>query len=257
MANYLKSEWYRVCRSKVVLVFTLIFAGVTLAGNILLSVIGSTDPEFFYNTVRFSLSNLLAMMVALFFIAGVLITRLHPNDLGNGIIKNAVMGGMPRWQLFTAKTLVGIGVGLVSMAVILLVYIGSAVLLLKGPSTEIILILLGGVAAALPSIIAVVILAIVCLHVFSNASWSFFLWLSIVFVVPTIFQVLGLYFEPLALVASWLPTNFFQNEVMITLSSHEVLWETSSGLAKCLIAGTGFSLLFFAAGLWQAKRIEL
>lgn len=257
MMNYLKSEWYRITRSTTIYLFTLVVAGITLAANIVLFVFANSVPEFPYGTVHFSASNLVAAMPLLFVLAGVLVVLLYADDHKNGTLKNAIVEGIVRWQLFTAKSLVSVLIGVLSMVVILLVYVGSAVLLLEGPAYEPVGVLLSGVAAALPSIIAVVVFGIACLHLFNSSYSALFFWMVIVFVAPRILHALGLVLEPLRLVASWLPTNFLQDEVMANMSGFDCLWETPLGLTKCLVAGVGFTVLFFVIGLWRTKKMEL
>ena len=64
--------------------------------------------------------------------------------------------------------------------------------------------------------------------------------------------------EPVGALASWLPYNFFSNEVAINQSGlAEFLWDTPAGLAKCLIAGFAGVAVFGIAGLWRAGRPEL
>ncbi|MDR1185594.1 MAG: ABC transporter permease [Coriobacteriales bacterium] len=256
MMNYLKSEWYRITRRPTIYLFTLIVAGITLAANIILFVFANFDSGFPYALVLFSLSNLLAGMPMLFGFAGLLVVLLYADDRKNGTLKNALVEGMPRWKLFTAKSLISVLMGILSMVVILLVYIGSAVLLLEGPVIEPVGLLLGGVVAALPSVIAVVVFAIACFHIFSSSNHAFIFWMAIIFVVPGVLSTLGLYLEPLRLIASWLPTNFFRDALTANMSGFDCLWETPFGLTKCLVAGTGFSVLFFVIGLWHTKRME-
>ena len=64
--------------------------------------------------------------------------------------------------------------------------------------------------------------------------------------------------EPVGALASWLPYNFFSNEVAINQSGlAEFLWDTPAGLAKCLIAGFAGVAVFGIAGLWRASKREL
>ncbi len=257
MAHYLKSEWYRITRSKTLYLYTLVLAAVTLAANTLLFVMNQLEPGFPYGTVHFSLSNVVGMIPMVIALAGVLAILLYADDLKRGTFKNALLQGMPRAQLFLAKCLMSVLAGVISMAGILLVYVGSAVIMLHGPAAESVQVLLGGMGAALPTLIAVIVLALACLHLCSGTASAFLLWISIVFVVPSILHSLGLYFEPVAQIANWLPTVFFQSEVIANRSGFDCLWETPSGLMKCLVTGGGFMVLFAALGLWRTRKMEL
>ena len=149
------------------------------------------------------------------------------------------------------------GLGLASMTVILAVYVGSAVLLLEGPA-DAVSILLKGVAAALPFTVACVVLGVAVCSVLPKTSAAFLVWLAIVAIVPSALHAVGMVVEPVGALASWLPYNFFSNEVAINQSGlAEFLWDTPAGLAKCLIAGFAGVAVFGIAGLWRASKTEL
>ena len=134
---------------------------------------------------------------------------------------------------------------------------GSAVLLLEGPA-DAVPILLKGVAAALPFTVACVVLGVAVCSVLPKTSAAFLVWLAIVAIVPSALHAVGMVVEPVGALASWLPYNFFSNEVAINQSGlAEFLWDTPAGLAKCLIAGFAGVAVFGIAGLWRASKTEL
>ena len=231
MLNYTKSELYRIVHGRELYLFTGVLCAIVLLSSVLLWAMAST-PDFPYATVRFSLSNLISMLPSLFLLAGLLVWVLFADDRKDGTFKNAVADGCSRRDLFVGKCLVSTGLGLASMMVILAVYVGSAVLLLEGPA-DAVPILLKGVAA-------------------------FLVWLAIVAIVPSALHAVGMVVEPVGALASWLPYNFFSNEVAINQSGlAEFLWDTPAGLAKCLIAGFAGVAVFGIAGLWRASKREL
>ncbi|MEG2747282.1 MAG: ABC transporter permease [Gordonibacter sp.] len=256
MLNYMKSEWYRISRGKEIYLFTGILCAIVVAANVLLCVMAAT-PDFPYSTVRFSLSNLLSSLGVLFFVAGILVWVLFADDRKDGTLKNAVAYGLSRCSLFVGKCVVSVAFGLASMVLVLAVYIGSAVLLLEG-STESVVWLLKGVAAALPFTVACVVLAVAAFATLSKPITAFWVWVSIVTIIPLVLNMIGLAVEPVAAVASWMPTNFFMHEVAINQSGlAQFLWDTPVGLAKCLISGFTGIAVFAAAGLWRADKTEL
>ena len=87
---------------------------------------------------------------------------------------------------------------------------------------------------------------------------AFLVWVAVVSVIPAVLNVVGLGVEPVARLASWLPANFFANEVAINQSGlAQFLWDTPEGLATCLIAGIAGIAVFGAVGLWRAGKAEL
>lgn len=256
MLNYMKSELYRIVHGRELYLFTGVPCAIVLASSVLLWAMAST-PDFPYATVRFSLSNLISMLPSLFLLAGLLVWVLFADDRKDGTFKNAVADGCSRRDLFVGKCLVSTGLGLASMTVILAVYVGSAVLLLEGPA-DAVSILLKGVAAALPFTVACVVLGVAVCSVLPKTSAAFLVWLAIVAIVPSALHAVGMVVEPVGALASWLPYNFFSNEVAINQSGlAEFLWDTPAGLAKCLIAGFAGVAVFGIAGLWRASKTEL
>lgn len=257
MLNYMKSEWYRIVHGREVYLFTGVLCAIVLLANVLLVGVGASDPNFPYATVRFSLSNLISSLSILFFMAGLLVWILFADDRKDGTFKNAIVHGCSRRDLFVGKCIVSTVLGLISMAVILIVYVGSAVVLLEG-STETVVILLQGVAAALPFTVACVVLAVAVCAALPKSTVGFLVWIAVVSLIPMALRMVGLAIEPVGALASWLPANFFQNEVIINQSgAAEFLWNTPAGLAKCMIAGFSGIAIFFVVGLWRANKTEL
>lgn len=256
MLNYLKSEWYRISRGKELYLLVGILCAIVLAANVLLRVM-TTTPDFPYSTVRFSLSNLISSLGMLFFAAGLLVWVLFSDDRKDGTFKNAIAYGISRRTLFVGKCIVSVVVGLGGLVVVLAVYIGSAVLLLEG-SAESVIYLLKGVAAALPFTIACVVLAVAVFATLTKPITAFWVWLAIVFIIPSVLNMVGLMIEPVATLASWMPINFFANEVSVNQSGvAQFLWDTPTGLMKCLIAGLTGVVIFAGVGLWRADKTEL
>ena len=257
MLNYMKSEWYRIVRGKELYLLTGILCAVVLAANVLLWAMSHT-PDFPYSTVWFSLSNLISSLGMVFMMAGLLVWLLFGDDRKDGTFKNAIAQGLARRDLFIGKCLVSLAFGLMSMVAVLVVYIGSAVLLLGGPAAEPVTFLLKGVAAALPFTAASVILAVAVCATLSKPTEAFLVWIAVVFLVPMALNMVGRLVEPVAALANWLPANFFANEVVINMGGAAVfLWDTPEGLAKCLIAGLAGIAVFAAVGLWRAQKTEL
>ena len=257
MLSYLKSECWRIATSKGVYLLTFALAALALAANLLLFAMNHLEADFPYGTARFSLSNLIAMIFLVMLFAGVLAFLLYADDRKNGTTKNTLAAGLSRTQVFFGKCLTSSCFGLASALVILLIYIGSAVVLLDGPASEAVAVLLLGIVAVLPASVAAIVLTIASLHFIQNSYWAATFWMVVLFVVPTLIFSLGLYFEPLALLAGWLPGSIFLNEVgEVSMSSFDCLWQTGSGMLRCLLAGIISGAIFFGFGLWCSRRME-
>ena len=184
--------------------------------------------------------------------------NLFSDEGKDGTFKNAVSHGLSRRDLFVGKCLVSSALGLISLSVFLIVYIGSALALLEGPGLEAVGYLLQGVAAALPFTIACVVLAVAVCAKLPTSLMGFFVWLAVVVFIPMALGYLGMVSELVGDVANWMPYNFFSSGVLINQSGvSQFLWDTPDGLAKCLIAGFAGIAIFGAVGLWSANKTEL
>lgn len=257
MLNYMKGEWYRIMRGKEVYLLTGALSLLALAANALELAMTFVDPGFPYATVRFNLGIVTSSLGTLFLVAGMLVWFLYSEDRKSGTLKNALSHGCSRTAVFAGQCIVSSLVGLACMAVVLVVYVGSAVLLLEGPALEPVVDLLSGIAAALPSTLAAVVLMAAVLACCKSTSSALVVWAVVLFVVPYTLRMVGLLVEPVAAVAGWLPPNFFATEALVSMSGKSLLWNDPTGLAKCLIAGFVGLAAFSAAGVWRARKVEL
>lgn len=256
MLSYMKSECYRIATSKGLYLFTFGIAGFAFAINLLLFAMNHLEADFPYGTVRFSLSNLITLIYLVMFCAGLVTALLYADDRKNGTMKNALTIGLSRTQAFASKCFISCFFGLISMAVILFIYLGSAVLLLNGSSAEALTVLFQGILAILPTAIAAAIFAVASFHFIQSTTWAQIFWIAILFVVPMLIHTFGMYFESLALLSSWLPTNIFLYENLVTMSVFECVWQTPFGMMKCLVTGIIAIVLATAFGLWRTSKME-
>ena len=257
MLNYVKSEWYRIAHGRELYLLTSTLCAVVLAANVILYAMTFVDDTFPYATVKFSLSNLLGMLTLLFALAGLLVALLYADDRKNGTLKNAIVHGCSRTSLFVGKCLVSLGAGLICMALVLVVYIASAVILLEGPIDEPIAMLLTAIVAALPSIVAVVVLAVGLDGFFPKTTGAVVAFIVIVFAIPQVLALIGLRVEPVAAFAQWLPSTIFGSEVNEVFAGGQLPWDKPFGWGRCLLSGVLGAMLFAAVGLRRARKTEL
>ena len=257
MLNYMKGEAFRIVRGKEIYLLAGVLSLLAIAANAIAFAMTFVDPGFPYATVRFSLGIVTSSLGSLFFTAGVLVWLLYSEDRRNGTLKNALSHGCSRTSVFAAQCVVSSLAGLACMAVELAAYVGSAVLLLEGPVLVPVADLLSGIAAALPSALAAVVLMAAVLAHCKSTSSALVTWVVVLFVIPYTLRMAGLFFEPVAVVAGWLPPNFFATEALVSMSGSSLLWNDPAGLAKCLVAGFVGVAVFGGVGAWRARKIEL
>lgn len=258
MLNYMKSEWYRMTHSKESYVFTGIMAGLALLLNLILFVFSRFEPGFRYATVSFSLSFLASSMNILFLTGAALVSVLYGNEKKNGLTKNIISYGLSREQLFIGKCIISTVVSICSMVVILIVFIGSAVLLLEQGNIEnAVEITLRGVASAISAAIAYEVLAIGLYTICEKDIVAYVVWYSIVAIIPQICDLLGMKYELFHKIASWLPNSLFNNQVYVTFGNWNCLWETPEGFMRCMITGMIWLVVFLFMGLLVCKKQEV
>ncbi len=258
MLNYVKSEWYRMIHSSTMYVFTGILAGLAFLLNIVLYLLDKYDTGFRYGTVAFSLSNFVSLMSLMFFVGLIIVSLLFTGEKKNGVLKNSIAFGISREEIFVGKCIVSAAISVCSLIVILVVYMGSAVLLLEpGIEPNAVLITLKGIVCMLAMAVAFEILAIALFTFFERDIVTYIVWYLIMAVLPQICSIIGLKSELFRSIAAWMPYNYLRNEVVVNMSGWSCLWETPEGVAKCLISGVIGLFVFLAVGLKICKKQEV
>ena len=258
MLNFMKSEWYRIIHSKEIYLITGLMSLAVLFMNIVISIASHNIAGFKYGLVSFSLNTLTSNLPSWMFCIGtVIVGSLYAEERKNGTMKNSVAYGISRISIFIGKCLMGMLFSVLSLAVILIVLVSSAVLLLDGPTQEPIRQMLFGVGAALPSAFASAILTMAMLSLCRKEIMAYGLWIVIMYGVPVVTLFAGFQFEPLSKAAEWMPWNFLNYEVQANMSGYNCLWDTPYGLMKCLVAGGIGILVFTVVGLLIVRKKDI
>ena len=257
MMNYMKSEWYRITRSRSLYAAIGILGGLVIAMNLVLALFGKFDPNFRYATFRFSLNNFTGMTYSMVILGGIVPGCLFVSDRRNGALKNAVSYGISRDKILLGKFLVSFFATFLILCAVAAIYVGAASLLLRDwewlPLRE----MLTGIAASLPSGAASLVLMI-SLGVMFQKDMTMAIWWAVVFyLAPLGVSLIGLKLELFARIASWTPYGFLQSEAMVYFDHYDCLWDTPEGMAKCILAGVIGIVIFGAFGIWQFRKQEL
>lgn len=257
MLNYIKSEFYRVFHGREVYLFTGVCAALTVLFNLILYLFKTFTPDFPYGSIRYSLNQLSSSMEILSYAGACLATFLFAEEHKSGTLKNTISFGISRNQFFTGKCIVCSVASLFSMIVILFFYFGSAYLLLEDTGGITVMDRLRGVVANLPMAFAAVILTSAFLCMFKKEMVMMAWWFVIMAIVPIVTFFLGLKIDWLNKAAEWMPRNYLNMEVQINSSQYQALWDTSEGMAKCLIAGFIGIIVFYLIGFIGFRKKEI
>jgi ABC-2 type transport system permease protein len=257
MLNYMKSELYRIFHGKEIYVFTIAAAGLTIVLNLILFVFDQIESNFPYGTVRFSLNMMTGSLSFLLVAALIIVSLLFSDEYKNGTMKNVFSFGITRNDFFCGKCIVCGVTALISLNVILVVYIGSAFLLLKNKELLPLEQMLKGIGSNLPIAFAALILAVTLFSIFKKEGTAILCWLSIVWFFPTVLYYLGFKIPWLSKIAAWLPWNYLHHEVSVTMSEYQCLWNTPQGLLKCILVGIIGIVIFYTAGIVFFKKRDI
>ncbi|MGF0034371.1 hypothetical protein ACQRBN_15630 [Bariatricus sp. SGI.154] len=256
MLNYIKSEWYQVLHSKNIYIMTAILSGGTLLMNIILCISRNAITDFPYGTFRFSLNTLTAVPSTLIILGAVVAACVCTEDLKNGVLKNAVSYGISRPAILLSKCIISLAAALITMIITLVIYIGSAYLLLVNPESLPLRELLTGIGAVLPCATAFMVLMIVlrllCLKEMIAVIW----WVMIYYLIPMICFFVGLKVDIFERISEWMPYIFLKTGVMVTMNNYQCLWDTSEGLTRCIVAGFIGIIVFLTFGVWKYRKQE-
>lgn len=274
MLNYIRAELYRLFRRPGLYVTTLVLCAAPIAFNCFLA---------FFDWEAYGTDNGLTgisyagwMSSAQFFmIMGAIIPGLlYTNARKYGDLKNTIAFGVSRVQIFAGKCVVSILLATLVLAVLLAVWIGSAELLLAHSDFPRVMDVLLSVPALYLIACANAITIVLLMELIERDIFTAIAWAAVWCILPTILNTLGMRFEILAEIASWMPYEFLQQSVQTTTvatsdllggtfsvsvaeTNTTFLWYTASGLEKCLVSGVVGTVLFSALGWILLRRRDL
>ena len=211
-----------------------------------------------------------------FYIGAFLVVMLLSSDeYKNGVLKNAVAGGINRVHMFIGKCIVYGITAMVSAALILAAFISTALILAAFISTAYLLletdfsiplestlplkVLLLGAAANVPFSLATVVLTMALYNIFQKDAQVGIGCAVIMYLIPTAFRLLGFQIPICARIAAWMPWNFVKTEVSAAFSiiQMDALWMHPEGFLKEMIAGAVGIVLFGALGIWGFRKKDI
>lgn len=265
MANYMKSEFFRILHGRTIYLLTLVMASLLVLMNVVLFLFSANAPGFPYGTVRFSFINLISDMEVFYLGALLVVMLLSSDEYKNGVLKNAVAGGTSRIHIFIGKCIVYGIVSIISAAVILAVYIFTTYALLETDfsvpmeSMFPLKVLLTGTAANLPFSLASVVLTVALGQIFQKEIQVSISWAAVMYLIPLAVRLLGIQIPLCARIARWLPWNFLSTEVSVSFSSMqmEALWMHPEGFLREMIVGAVGILLFGTWGILGIRRKDI
>lgn len=261
MANYIKSEFYRVNRNKNIYIFTGLIALLMLAMNVLLCFMNMVDSSFRYGTMGFSLdmvrTSMNMSMVASLFLSMLIFT----DEFKNRTMTNTLAFGMSKAEVMICKYIVTLIVSAICFVFVEVVLVISAYLLLGNTGW--------GVLDGMGSLKALLVADIACVPLFMagiaiyyamlfwtknemSAIWG---WLIGVIGLGKVFSLLGLKFEVFRLLDKCMIYELAQMYDMDEETGKmRMIWETLDGRIWVIMVGIVTTLVFLALAIIGSRR---
>lgn len=131
MLNYVKSEVYRVLRTKSIYITSFVCLLFLLANLTLTWFLGLGDANFLYNNTKFIFGFSQASLSSLLLVIPFAVNSLFADEYQNGTFKNSVAYGVNRKVLYFGKLILSTIVSIIICMIILLIFIPSTEILLQ------------------------------------------------------------------------------------------------------------------------------
>lgn len=257
MLNYMRSEIYRITRSRSFYICAGILCGIVLLLHIALMIGGAIEPDFKYNTVRFSLNNFVAQPFIMVILGAVIAGTLFNEDRKSGVLKTTVAYGISRETILIGKCIVSLLTAVLLLLVLLVFYVACAFLTLREPEWLPVQQMLLAIAASLPSAIASLIFGNAIFMLCRREVTAILWWALLFYGIPMAFFFIGLKFELFERISEWMPYIFLRMSVGVSMNTYNSIWDTAGGMLHCIAAGAIGSVIFLIWGTLRLRRLEV
>ena len=256
MLNYMKSELYRIRTSKGTYIMFVLFSVLVVLFNLMIYGFKIADSTFPYGTTKFSLGTLADSLQMLILICLVIASVVFAGEFKNNTIKNVVSFGISKTQMYIGKYIVTLLFAFILMPVVALMYALSAYLLLDNSGSQYLILFIKALVINLPIFISCITLGMALFFAVQNEVTGYWIWGTIIVIVPMVLALIGMKVDLLADIAKWLPWNLVASGEM-TDTGYVYEWGTYSGAVKSIISGVGFSIVFFIIGITTFRKTEI
>ncbi|MBP1753699.1 MAG: transporter permease [Firmicutes bacterium] len=249
MINYIKSELYRILRSKGSYMFILICAGLLISSNVILAIVGHTEANFPYNNTGFAFSMFYSDLPIVFFLCISVASIIFGNEYSNHTMKNSISYGISRAHIYFGKLIVEMIYAVIAFMAIAGIYIGSAYLLLENAKTGDLDLLIRACVVALPIFLFALATTNCFLFIIEGTGGALTSILGVMLAFPLVSNFLGMKFEFFQNLAKLLPWNLISNMGFDNEKYQLILpWAGTTGYANYWIYGIAQMLLFVLIG---------
>lgn len=255
MLNYIKSEFYRIIRTKSVYIsFAFCMAAILLLDFSLFYF--KSEVDFPYATTKFAFSSIYSSMGALIYFVVMICTVVQGDEYKYHTFKNSVAAGVTRNTIYFGRFIAEIVTCLAFYILICGTHIVLGTALLNNSGTEYLNILLRSMVACIPLYVACIAVCHCLLYYFDTAVKAIGVFVVFFTLIPTVIRYAGMKIELLEKVYKWLIpamlTANFDEEFKMSLT-----WDTTTGFVQCYIMGLAIILIASIIGATLFNKKEL
>lgn len=255
MMNYMKSELYRIQRSKGVYILIGSCILLMIAMNLVLWAFGNYDENFRYATTEFSFSMLTTGMQCVFFVTLMISGVIFGDEFKHRTFSNATAFGYSKMTVFFSKWLLTLFVSAIGLVLVVGTLIGSGLLLLEHSNVGELESALKSLVACIPIFICGVTGAYVLIFLLKSETAAIWAWFGVFMGITMPISLLGMKFKFLEQLSKWLVFDILGD---ITLDeatgSWYMIWETAEGFTRTILAGVLGTVVFLVIGIIGLRK---
>jgi ABC-2 type transport system permease protein len=258
MINYLKSEFYRLLRSKGSYLFIVICSLLVMSANIVLAAVKHSDPKFNYATTEVAFSFYYTSFTIIFILCLTVVSIVFGNEYSNHTMKNSISYGISRGGLYFGKLTAELIYAIIAFLIISGLYIASAYLLLENSGIGHLQLMLKATIAALPLLFYAIAVSNCFLFIFDSNGSAIGSTIGVMIAFPIICNYLAIKFHLFAELAKILPWNLV-NKLDFDIEKFQLIfpWEGNDGYFRYWIYGLSWMLLFAVLGFYVYRKKEI
>ena len=253
--NYMKSELYRIQRSKGIYVLIGSCMFLMFAMNFVLWACEKYGNTFRYATTEFSFSMLETGMEMPFFITLMISCIIFGDEFKHKTISNVTSFGVSRMTMFFGKWIITLFISAIGLGLVVGTLIGSGMLFLEHSNVNEVEGVLKAVVACIPILICGVTGAYAFLFLFENEIGAIWAWLGVFLGLTLPVSLLGMKFSLFEKLNNWLVLNLLAAMNIDKVSGeYYMIWETSEGFTRTVLAGVIGTIVFLVIGIISVRK---
>jgi|GEM_PF-1950624 ABC-type transport system involved in multi-copper enzyme maturation, permease component len=245
MANYLKSEIYRLARKRALYA---LWAVCALAPVLITMFIAAYGTERYANT-EFVFKVATSSWSLIFFVVPLVVSLLLMDEFADGTLKNTAAYGISRNKVFYGKWILELAVLAVAWVVTYISLITSVFLLLTNNGTSHFMEFNSSILGVLPLTLAALAVSHCLCFLIENSLTHLVSYAVLIIVLPELYYMLAKGMPALQEIVNHVPLFPYA-------AANDHAWTESNGMLLCWAVGTGYMIVAFLVSTKPVMRKE-